>query len=274
MTDTNDPRRLLQAVMAITAGYDRRAGDRALDLLGSAGAAHREELHSWLLAFAIEFRLINLGEIARPRGREIVDALSAIVKGAEQIDAGLTVLRRARQTAIQGRGDADDYRLALFPLTVSAIQRSFQLNEAEWLGGFEDPLTGAFGQMAGEVKEIASRFSVDDVAGPARVVHPALVQAVGQLGELYEQETGKKPSASRTGDRPDYQVPFERFVQAVTSILGIDPPPTAAVIGRALKLYHVSSSNLVEKRGTDRPADPCHLSVHQHETARDDDHEK
>lgn len=273
MSDAIDPRCLLHAVMAMTTGYNRVAGDVALDLLGSTGAKHREELHSWLLALAIDFRLIQLGEIARPRGREIIDAVNTIVKGAEQIDVALTVLRRARQTARQGGGDADDYRLALFPLVTSAIQRGFRLHETEWLGGFEDPLTGAFGQIAEEIRGIANRFCVEDVSGPARVVHPALVQTIGRLGELYRRETGKRPSASRASGRPGYQAPFERFVQAAMSIIGIDPPPTATVIDRALKLYHVSSPNFVEKRGTDSRPEPCHPSSDSHEQAGNSDNE-
>jgi hypothetical protein len=273
MTQPDDPRRVFQKLMIATLAYDRKVGNRVIDMLGVTGVGDRESIHALLLAYALQYRFIRLGEVARPGGREIIDALNLLAHAAGQIDGALTVLRCARQTANQGCGDAEDIRWALFPLVTDAFQRAMRIEQSEWHGGLEDPLAGGFGDAAVEIRALTTRFEVADVREPTRSQHPAMTELIGSLGALYRDRTGRPASAQQPGDRPDYCSPFVRFVRTFAPLAGVESDLPTKTIARALSLYARLPRNSGVIRRTDDGRDPCHLSVDQHETARDDDHE-
>lgn len=273
MTDPDHPRHIIQTLISFPAAYDRAAGNLAIDVLGNIAPADRERIHAFLLAYALQYRIVRLGEVARPGGREIIDALNIIAKAAGQIDRAMTVLRRARQTANEGCGDAEDCRWALFPFVVDAFQRAMRVQQTDWVGGYEDPLTGAFGSIADEITGLANRFDVADVRDATRTQHPGLTELIGLLAGLYSEWTGKAASAQQPGDRPDYRSPFVRFVHAFAPLAGIDPELSAKTIARALALYSRLPRNFEEIRRTDGDPIPCHSSSDSHEQTRNHDHE-
>ncbi|BAI95827.1 hypothetical protein Sj15T_01660 [Sphingobium sp. TA15] len=193
----------------------------ALDAIGVADPADRARLSAFLIGYALEYRFVSLGEVSRPRGREIIDALGNVAKAAQQIDDALLVLRRARQTAFEGGGAREDYRQALFPMMVESVQAAFRLPRTEWKGGFEDPLTGGFAQIADAAADLADRFTVEDVRAPTRQQHPGLTLLILRLAGMYEEWTGRRPTAAQNSEQPEYRTPFVRFVHAFAPLAGV-----------------------------------------------------
>lgn len=276
MSPLNDRDRLTRLAFKLMSGsvpMDEAACDPALDLLGITNPAERRRAALFLSLYAIEYRHIDLIEVSRPTAREISAALKSIESGARQMDGALTLLRRAKQTARDGDAEGEEQRQALFPLVVSMIQEPLHLSQREWRGGYEDPLTGAFGKIANKVAKIGEWYDEDHIGDASRSQHPAVTKLIGRLASVYEEWTGKVPTAAQTGNDPGYRTPFVRFVQHVCHAAGIGDGFPSKTIGKALRSYarlHPKISAIGRKDGVH---DPCHFSMHQPETARDDDHE-
>ena len=236
----DDPRRLSRLVFdAITGNLplDQAACDAALDLLGVTDSDDRARVSTFLQACAVKYQFASLGDISRPRGSELKEALASIAKAAKQIDGSLIVLRRARQTAMPDGGLGEEHREALFPLVVDAIQRSMGLPRSHWRGGFEDPFFGAFGRIAEEVGRLSAWFDEDYVKEPTRSQHPGLTVLVLELAHVFEEWTGKRPTAAQPSGRKSYRAPFVRFVHAFGPMAGVAKQLPAKTIAKALRLY-------------------------------------
>lgn len=216
--------------------HDQALMNSAIDALGVDIPEKRHQVAAYIDMFIVEYRGITLGDMARPGGPEIVNALASIAKAARQIDDALAVLQVARQTSVPGGGQAEDLRYALFPLAVESVRHAMGLPAYEWRGGFEDPLAGAFGRVARDLEDLSARFTKSDVRAPTRGQHPAFVRLIVNLAKLYEGWHGKAASAPYSGDNgPNYVGPFVRFVHAVAPLAAIEPLPSARVIDRALR---------------------------------------
>lgn len=249
------------------------ACETSLDMLGIASGEDRTTAAAYLVGFAIEYLCISIGHISRPRGRELRDALASIAKSARQIEADLIVLRYGRQTANEDGGGGEEQRRALFPLVVGIFQNAIGMQPHEWRGGFEDPLAGMFSRISSETGKIAAWYDEDRIADPTRIQHPGLTRLILRLANIYEDWTGRHPTAPHPGDRPDYQSPFVRFVHAFAPMAGIESGPPAKTIARALVVYSRLPQNLDTIRRTDPDPDPCHSSSDNLEQTGNHDHE-
>lgn len=226
----------LPAILMNIAPYDRATADEAVDHLGT-DPADRERLHAWLYGIAIDYRTLTLGDLDRPRSAEIFDALQTIADCSRQMHTAMATLAIARMTAPADFSANEDCRRAIYPLVADRVLRHTDQQACEWKdSGFEEPLFGLFGRLSREFSPLADKFAVDDFRESTRPDHPALVKVIGQLGNMWHQETGRPPSAQRAGGRPDYVPPFVRFVRAFAPVAGIDPKITVARIARLLSL--------------------------------------
>ncbi|WP_099186223.1 hypothetical protein [Sphingobium fuliginis] len=219
------------------------AGETALDILGVAHPDRRALLHGYFEAWASEYLIVNKGTVARPRARDITRAVNDIEQAARLINRALALLLAARQTAWTDGDDTENCRRAIFPLIAEQIRVAVGMPNTDaagepvtnWDGGYEDPLGGVFSRMAYRVRAVGPRFETADFHGVDRSRHPALVILICRLGGVFEVETGRKPAAPRSGDRPAHQSQFERFVRAFAPIAGIEDKISSRVIAGALR---------------------------------------
>lgn len=238
------------------------ACEATLDMLGITGAENRATVAAHLVGIAIEYLCISIAHISRPRGRELRDALVSISKSARQIEADLVVLRYGRQTADDTEADdeGEEQRRALFPLAVGVWQRAFGTVAHDWRGGFEDPLAGIFDRISTETGKLAAWYEEDRIAVPTRSQHPGVVRLIVRLADLHEGWTGRRPSASRAGDRAAYQSPFIRLVHAFGPMAGISEPLPVKTIAKALEVYPRLREKIDVISGTDGERDLCQSS--------------
>jgi hypothetical protein len=228
------------------------ACETCLDILGVSDPDRRAHLRGYFEAFAQEYWGVNLAGVQRPQARQIVKAMAEMVKSARRMDGALNVLLAARQTAGSDCDDVENCRRVAFPLmaetVMAAVGRPVVDDEGEpivnWDGGYENPLAGVFSRMASQLETVAAKFVIADFDGADTRRHPALVKLICKLANIYEVETGRKPVAPRTGDRPEYHSPFERFVRAYAPIAGIERQLTAKLITGALQLYHLEGEKI------------------------------
>ncbi|MFC4594284.1 hypothetical protein [Sphingobium tyrosinilyticum] len=218
-------------------------GETALDILGVVDRGRRDLMHGYFEAWASEYLIINKGNVARPRARDITRAVNDIEQAARLIDRALALLLAARQTAWTDGDDTENCRRAIFPLMAEEIRAAMGMPNTDekgepvinWDGGYEDPFAGVFRRMAYRVRTVGARFETADFHGVDRSRHPALVILICRLGGVFEVETGRKPAAPRSGDRPAHRSQFERFVRAFAPIAGIEGKVSSKVIAGALR---------------------------------------
>lgn len=246
--------------------YNEAAGEKALDLLPGLCPSERPRLHAWFAAISWRFRAEQLGNAARPRAVEIVDAIRSAAAAARQMDAALSVLQRARLTAREGASASENCRRFALPSVVDAVQAGFRLERAEWHGGYEDPLSGAFDRIASAIEDLGSRFTREDFREPTRPDHPGLVDLIVGLAEIWREMTGKRASAHKASGTVEYVPPFVRFVRAYAPIADVPPDLSAKTVARILSHSPRLRKKFDAIRGNDIAPGSCQSSGQQIET--------